>query len=123
MGACIMLRTFGRQGVLLLRECMKHLHIGSLHCEVWMRCRWGSRPGCASPNKEEENRLRNCTEVCHGHDTAPGFVNRRIKRTVVPFFSSLSIQIRPPWASTTFLANASPRPLPRIECLAFVRPW
>src|SRR5215831_162824 len=109
MVACVVFRTFGRQGVLFLRECGKRFNVGGLHFEVRVRCRWRSRPSSTTRDKDQGNRQGNRTEAYTAHATTPGFVNRRINRTVVPFFSSLSIQIRPPCASTTFLAKARPK--------------
>src|SRR5262245_56020126 len=46
-------------------------------------------------------------------ESTAGCDARKVKRTVVPWPSSLSTVTLPPCSSTTRLTNASPRPTPR----------
>src|SRR2546428_6808846 len=73
----------------------------------------------------EQQHQHQCAVDSRGRVHAgPSFRARgRVKWTVVPLPKSLSTQIRPPCASTTFLASASPRPLPAKVFFAYARPW
>src|SRR5690348_4633678 len=120
MVARVVLVTLGRDGVLFFSEQMKRSRIRGLDDKVWLRWR-----GCGRPGGTASHEQRQCQSTCRRqiHPGAPGLVSRRINRTVVPFLISLSIQILPPCASTTFLARAKPSPLPGTECRDFVLPW
>ena len=120
--AGIVLGTFRGQRLLLFRQRMEGFGLSRVDDEIGLR-HWRGRRPCRAPSKEEtehDHRHESVLESLHADPS--GFATRRINRTVVPFLASLSIQIRPPCASTTFLASANPRPLPGVACLPLVRP-
>src|SRR5439155_26792556 len=72
----------------------------------------------------ERQRQQQPTGDSHGqiHAGPPLRARGSVKWTVVPLPRSLSTQICPPCASTTFLASASPRPLPARVFFDYGRP-
>src|SRR3712207_559239 len=102
MIARVVLVALGRNRVLFFAEQVKRLGVRWLDQEIGLGSRRRRRPrGTASDQQRHcEHASREPT-----HPPDPGLVSRRINRTVVPFLISLSIQILPPCASTTFLAK------------------
>src|SRR5438128_10846777 len=79
---------------------------------------------CAGVHGEQQHQHQSAEDSPGRVHARPSFRARgKVKWNVVPLPKSLSTQIRPPCASTTFLASASPRPLPAKVFFACARPW
>src|SRR5206468_4366623 len=111
----------GKQGLLLLGQGLIQFRVARVS-DKERRCRgwWGGDDRTSPHGRSEEEETSVEMEF---HAVTPDLERGMTNRTVVPLPTSLSIQIRPRCASTTFFAKANPSPLPASTFLPCPWPW